>query len=84
MLTLDCTRGGVIFPVESENFFLACKKIEKAFQAVNHKKERSFWLIPFIVPQSVNEGFTSALEGEAKRVRGEVEKILKNGPESNP
>lgn len=85
MLALDCTHGGVIFPVKNRN---NSKYSAKRLQAVNDKAGRNFWLIPFvvplIVPQCEDKYFSEAMRKEADRVRGEVEKFLKNGPGPNP
>lgn len=70
MLALNCSRGGVIFPVKSEG--------SAAHHTVSDLMRRDFWLIPFNVPQATDYGaFCGAMEGEVGNVRKEVERFHK-------
>lgn len=74
MLALDCTRGGVIFPVKGGH---SGQDPYRKVRAVNGSEEREFWLIPFFVPQTEDYAdFSGAMLAEAGEVRNAVNQFL--------
>lgn len=77
MLTLDCTRGGVIFPVKGECSGQSPDRRVKRVRAINGSKEREFWLIPFFVPQTADYAdYSGAMQAEAVEVQKAVNEFL--------
>ncbi len=75
MLTLDCRRGGVIFPVRGGRS--GQDPLYQEHQAVSGRRGQSFWLIPFFVPQLPDyEAFSGAMRAEAGNVRRAAEAFL--------
>ncbi|MBD5084850.1 MAG: hypothetical protein HDT33_07255 [Clostridiales bacterium] len=88
MLTLDCTHGGVIFPVkrkrptaepsaDKKNFqHKGFRAVRKGSPSVSGNPNQSFGLIPFFVPQDEKmtyREFFKAMELEANKTHEELE-----------
>lgn len=72
MLALDCTNGGVIFPVCRSRIKLAFGEPSSFRVSSCPQEERHFWCIPFVIPDDADtyENFQKAVKAQADLIRG--------------